>query len=402
MATFDDRLWDGSDPLYMPCTGLSSGLFYWKPLAKYRKAGYAAKPVRLEGRYGDGRDLERAAKARELTRDMLRWYEGNDRRLTPGTWGELIARYKSDDVSPFQDVEPNTRESYLVEIKYWEPVIGQALVTDMTFAEAKTIVKAMQAKGRSAHFISTRFGALRRFANYGRALRFAGADDASTILGQLRLQSPRPRSAAPTEAQIMAVIAAADQAGDTSFALGLLIQWRLSLRAMDVRGDYFRLTPGEDRSGICRGQFRWGKGLTWDMIDRDCATLSKAPSKTIASAPDVIQWDLTLTPDLRARLQAVPTEKRLGPVITDRQGMPYDRFLWGDIWRKHRKAAGVPESILMMDTRAGAINDAKNKGATQIQMQQQATHASPQTTDRYIREVSAGVNNVLRIRQERS
>ena len=82
--------------------------------------------------------------------------------------------------------------------------------------------------------------------------------------------------------------------------------------------------------------------------------------------------------------------------------MPYRKDTWSDRFRVHRKAAKVPETIWMMDTRAGAINDAKNKGATKIQMQQQANHANGATTERYIREKSAGANNVLRLRAERS
>ena len=56
----------------------------------------------------------------------------------------------------------------------------------------------------------------------------------------------------------------------------------------------------------------------------------------------------------------------------------------------------------MMDTRAGAINDANRKGATKVELQQAANHADGKTTERYIREKSVGANNVLRLRAERS
>lgn len=151
-----------------------------------------------------------------------------------------------------------------------------------------------------------------------------------------------------------------------------------------------------------RAKFRWGDGLTWDMLDRDMTQLTKVPSKTEDSQPDEIVWDLMLVPDVRARLLSIPADKRVGPVITDKNGMPFRSDTWADRFAVYRESAKVPKAIWMMDTRAGAINDAKNKGATKIEMQQQANHASSDTTERYIREKSKGVNNVLRIRAERS
>ena len=398
---FEQSLWDGSDPTYAPCTGRSSGLVYWKAPAKYRKAGYLVTTVRLPGKEGDGLYLERAAKARELTREMVRWYEGED-APEPVTWGDLIARYKSDDISPMQDVKANTREIYMFCIGRWEAAIGESVVAETTYADLKWWLKTMSDNGRTNAYIKRMFTMLRMIAGYGRAIEFPGASKVKEVLGELRIKSPRPRTASPTEAQIMAVVKAADEAGHASFALGILFQWRLALRAMDVRGDYFRLKPKEERSGICRGQFRWGGGLTWDMFDRDLNTLSKTPTKTEDSLQELITWDLRLVQDIRDRLSMVPAENRVGPVILDRRGMPFRHDAWSDLWRKHRVTAGLPDTIQVMDIRAGAINDAKSKGASKILLQQQANHADGKTTERYIRERSDGVNNVLRIRQERS
>ncbi len=395
MRTFKRALWDGSDPTYAPCIGRSDGLFYWRAPPKYREYGYNISAVRLAGEPGDGQDLARAAKCRELTREMLRWHEVAETRLTPGSWGALIARYKSDAVSPIKDVEPNTRASYLANLAYWDPVLSKSLTSAMTFVEAKTIVRAMQEKGRSAHFIKAKFTMLRMVANYGKALRWPGIDDVCAVLGQLKLKSPKPRSSSPTFEQISAIVAAADAAGDAGFALGVLTQWHLSLRAMDVRGDFF-----EGIGGITRGSTGWGKGLTWAMIDRDITTLSKTPTKTEDKLPEEIVWDLTMVPDVRQRLLDVPSDKRVGPVIVDSRGMPFDRFSYSKLWRKHRTTAGVPEDILMMDTRAGAANDAEEKGATAIEINKQLNHASLETTKRYIRRKSDGVNNVLRLRAE--
>ena len=159
---------------------------------------------------------------------------------------------------------------------------------------------------------------------------------------------------------------------------------------------WLRLSKGETPSGIVRGGFRWADGLTWDMIDRDLTRLSKVPSKTADKMPDALVFDLSLVPDVQARLRALP--HRVGPVIVDRHGMPYRKESWGDLFRKFRGEAEVPDTIWMMNTRAGAINDAKNKGASPIQMQHQANHASLATTNRYIRERSESANQLIQMR----
>lgn len=397
MKAFKQSLWDGSDPAYAPCAGVTSGIVYWRAPARYRKAGYAVTIVRL----GSAPiTLDHAAKARDLTREMVRWFEEGETKIEPNTWAHLIASYKTDDVSPLRDVKANTRQDYLDRLAYWEPVIGHLRVAEMSFVEAKRIVRGMQDKGRSAHFIKSKFTMLRILAGYGVAIQMPGARDVRDVLGELKLKSPRPRTASPTEAQISAIIAKADEAGSHSFALGLLIQWHLTLRAIDVRGDWFAIQPGEDRSGIVRGKRRWADGLTWDMIDRDVTTLTKTPSKTEESMPEALVFDLTLVPAVRERLLQI--ENRVGPVIVDRHGMPYDRFMWSDLFRKFRAAAEVPDDVWMMDTRAGAINDAKRKGADPLSLQRQANHADFKTTQRYLRERSEGANNVLRLRAERS
>lgn len=151
--------------------------------------------------------------------------------------------------------------------------------------------------------------------------------------------------------------------------------------------------------GITRGSFRWADGLTWDMIDPDVTILRKTPSKTEQKLPEILEFDLTLVPVLRERLLAVPAEQRVGPVITDKAGVPFDRYRWSEMFRTHRVAAKVPKDISIMDTRAGAINHAKRAGASSVQMQHQANHTQPETTSRYIRERSRSINTVIEMRQ---
>ena len=67
--------------------------------------------------------------------------------------------------------------------------------------------------------------------------------------------------------------------------------------------------------------------------------LTTTPSKTEDSAPDALEFDLTLLPEVRARRLSIPAAQRVGPVIVDRKGMPFNRYTWSDKLRQYRRAA---------------------------------------------------------------
>lgn len=377
------------DPAYAPGLSRAKGFCYWRPSPSLVKQGYSKQRYKLPGREGDGQDHARAALCRQYTRDMLRWASGETKPLVDvGTWGWLIGRYRSDEFSPFQEVKENTRDDYRFSLGRWEDAIGKTRITETDLPEIKRWQRAMQDNGRSVSYIKRMFTVLRIVAGYGKQLRADGARDVVDILSEMRIKTPKPRTIAPSEAQVLAVIAKADEAGDKAFALGIALQWWLTLRAVDVRGQYL----GKGSSA------RWADGLTWDMIDRDITTLTKTPSKTEQSLPDALVYDLTLLPDVRARLQDIPLEQRVGPVIRDRNGRPYNKRDWARIWRKHANAAGLPEELKMMDTRAGALSHARRLGVSGFDLRDQANHASIETTNRYIRGKNDTVNNVIALR----
>ena len=373
------------DPAYAPGIGKSKQHFYWRPSKTLVKAGYHKQAIKLDGEAGDSRDMERAAKCRDLTRQMLRWASGDDTpRLVNGTWLWLIARYKSDEFSPFKEVKANTREGYLHSLARWEAGIGAVKIADTDLVALKRWQQAMQKSERSVAYIKRAFTMLRIVTGYGVAIKAPGARDVRDILGELRIKSPRPRTSSPTQAQIEAIIASADAAGHHGFALGLVMQWWLTLRAVDVRGQWL--------------EGRWADGLTWDMISKDFTIITKTPSKTERSAPEAMIFDITPLENLRARLMAIPMDQRIGPVIKLESGQPFKRRYWAELFRTHARAAGVPDEVWGMDTRAGALNHAVGLGASPYDVRNQANHASLDTTDRYMRGRSESASRVIALR----
>jgi hypothetical protein len=377
---YDLRRLDG-DPTYAPGRVFNHGKPVWRPPGRDVKAGFAIRHVKL-----DGTEAEQAAKCRELARELLRWREGVP-KVQPLTWAWIIGRYKDDELSKYHDLKPNTRKSYDEQFDGWlkSTTVAETLVGETTFETLMRWKRAMEKNGRSISFIKKRFTHLSIVANYGLALKPSAFRDVCSILtsGALNLRTPRPRQVFPTPDQIAAVIAAADAAGNKAFALGLSLQWWLTLRAVDVRGQWF----GD----------RWADGLTWDMVDLDQMIIRKMVSKTERHDDRPMVWDLSPLPDLVARLRAIPQDQRVGAVVKV-DGVPFKVRHYAALWRKFARKAGVPDEVWMMDTRSGAINEALSLGADRTALQHAANHKDGSTTERYIRAREVGANKVIQMR----
>lgn len=381
---FKDALWDGSDPTYAPGLRFTKGHAYWVAPRKYVEFGYALKRYRLPpGTKDDEHALERARKCRELTQEMLRWYEGETQRIPHGTWRWLIGRYRSDEFSPIKGVKANTRKVYLQVLGWIEPAIGDVEISETTYTELMRWKAVMEQKGRSPSYIKRWFTMLRMLTSYGVVLEEPDCQRLKAILSEVRIKNPAPRKTAPTREQIAAICAEADKAGDRSFALGVALQFWLSCRAVDIRGQYV--------AG------KWADGLVWgEHIDLHATRLQKTTSKTGAE----IDIDLTLMPEIRERLLETPVEARIGPVILcPGTGKPYTQRHWANRWARYRKLAGLPDDIWSMDTRAGALTEGQRRGIDRGLLQQAATHKSAATTARYTRDASAAQRKVINLRR---
>lgn len=415
MAYEDDpRLWDGSDPLYAPGLAWSNRVYpRWTAPAKYRKAGYSIAGVKLDGKRDDGNDLARAARCRELTADMVKWYRDLDKpKVTPNTWAHALAIFKSDRHSPIHRKKPVTLRHYLNQIAKLELAIGHVSIADTSFDFVMDCKVGMDRKGRSADYVQRFFAQWREVAKYARVQRLDGADVACTILDGVRTPTTPPRSVFATREQVMAIVAEADRRGLHSFALGVLMCFEFSLRAVDVRGQW---EPTEDvEGGIVRNGKRWIDGLTWDMIDFEAMTIRKVISKTAKRNPDPYVFSLEYLPEITSRLKAI--KHRVGPVIlTDRHNLPFTETAWSHIFlriKRHLIAQdekmaeqGQPTleldpDLKVMDLRASAVTESKHLVSDPFLIRDSAQHLNVSTTDKYARDRSASANKVVQIRQQ--
>lgn len=367
---------------------------WWKATPRYIALGYKPIRQRLPGAKGDGRDLERAEEARRLTRAMVDRFAPD--RLAPDTWAWLIRRYRTDRYSPYHELKANTRGGYDWQLDRWARALGDLPLGAMTFERARETQTAMAEKGRSASYIRRMFTTLRIVANYGRALRLPGARAAAEVLAEVRLRSAPKRQVFPTRAEIRAIVDEADARGLFAYATGLLMQWTLSLRGVDVFGQWLADPKGE--GGIRKGDLRWDDGLTWAMVEPDLMGFSKVLSKTRGALPEPIRFPLEDAPELRARLRLLGNGGRVGPVITV-DGLPYALDRRSKTFLRLKRALGLRDEITMMDTRAGALTDGQERGADLIALRDAAGHLDAATTNRYVRGREASIAKVVKLRE---
>lgn len=85
-------------------------------------------------------------------------------------------------------------------------------------------------------------------------------------------------------------------------------------------------------------------------------------------------------------------------IVSERLDAPYTKHGWSRAFRRIRDDLGIPDTVKMMDTRAGALTEAKNLGVDPFALRDLGTHAHVSTTDGYARGRSENINKVVELR----
>jgi integrase len=97
-------------------------------------------------------------------------------------------------------------------------------------------------------------------------------------------------------------------------------------------------------------------------------------------------------------LEAVPHAERSGPIVKGEHGPPIRERSYRKWFREIARAAGIPDEVWSMDSRAGAATEADAAGADLKSISDLLTHAEPRTTLRYIRNTGKRVREVAKAR----
>lgn len=374
---------------------------YWVANESAAKLGYPTKTVRFFADWDDLRSAaEIAARCRVLQQEMLEWMAGNAEPSNPHTHGTiawLCTVFETDKESPYRTLRYDTQRFYSRYIKTIMDTVGDRRLASINGRDARRWYENWKSRHghRSAYAcIQT----LRRVVNYGVELRDTNCIELSTVLAKTEFATPRRRKVRPTHDQIAKFCEAARKANRPSIALAVLLQFETGLRQKDVIGEWVPIDDGSTH-GICDGDKRWQWGMTWDQID-SLLILRKATSKS--NGEEMAEHDLKLHPEIAVALAAIPKSEKIGPVIIEeRSGMPWRRPNFSRRFREIARTAGWPDHIWNMDSRAGAISESFEAGASAPDVMKTATHTQLSTTMGYNRGAIVQTSRVTELRHAR-
>jgi hypothetical protein len=308
-----------------------------------------------------------------------------------GTLASLIDLYLGDEYSPYHDLRHRTQRSYDQHLKVLKTSVGARRIDRLNGEDFRRWYHRLRepkspglpARIGRAHDCMTM---LRILFGYGQTMGLPNCEKLKGILGEMRFKNTPPRKAVITYEQVVAFIARAHELEQPELALAQALQFEGTLRQIDVIGEW--LPDPERRSGI-----RWANGLLWQHI-RDYV-LFKDTTKTGQEAG----IDFKLYPLALAELQRVPPDQRVGPVIKDkRTGQPFKERRFQKNWRAVARAAGIPDSVMNRDSRAGGVTEGSDAGADLEHLRHHASHSSVTTTARYSRKTLTKTRSVARLR----
>jgi hypothetical protein len=215
----------------------------------------------------------------------------------------------------------------------------------------------------------------------------------------MEFKQSKPRTTVLTFDYAVAIIAQAHAVGRPSIALAQALQFETALRQRDVIGEWE--PAGESLpSGISlsspngKRDRRWVNGLTWSDIGTD-GVLRKTTTKTGA----VLEFHVGFCPLVEKEIERTPLEHRIGPmIINEKTGLPYTQNTFRTVWREVANAAGVPQHVWNMDSRAGSITEATDAGADLEKARHHAGHRNASMTARYSRKTLEKTAEVARLR----
>lgn len=365
---------------------------YWVASVEAVRAGYAPKTIPLKDDPGDETaPLEVAARCRTYWAEMLEFLAGvgrGARGAQVGTVGWLCELYRSDPDSNYHGIRASTRPGYDRSLAILHGSVGDRRIDNVTANDVRRWFRKWGRAGDDGVLENPRraYGCvqlLRIVVKFGKGQRFPGCRDLSEILTDAEFPMPRGRRGAMTAEQAAAIVEAAKAAGHPSIARAVVLQFCCALRQKDVIGEWI-----DDR---------WSGGLLWGEHVKADWTLAKPTSKS--NFHEIAEFDLRRLPPALAELQAVPPTSRIGPVILDEaSGLPYRQRRFARRFRSIATAAGVPSDIWNMDARAGAVTDARGRGASRADAMELATHTQEATNRRYDRDRLAATNRIAELR----
>jgi hypothetical protein len=361
--------------------------------------GYPSRTVRLPTEADDETIGELC---RDHTAKLLAWLAGpeqSDGVVYDGTVRSLSRLYQRHADSPFHDVKRNTRKTYVDSLKVIEMTVGNRLVRVVTVVDVKRWYKlwgssAAEGGERRPNRAHDAVSMLRTILRFGFALGFPDCKALVERLTMVRFANAGAREQEMTALQAMAFIRTALRRGDDrgrNMAIGVAAQFELALRQKDIIGEWGPAMPGKP-GAVYAGREMWTGPFYWENIA--AWRLRLKTSKNRARA----EFFLDDYPMLFPLLEAIPHTERSGAVVKGENGPPIRERSYRRWFREIARAAGIPDEVWSMDSRAGAATEANAAGADLKSISDLLTHSEPRTTLRYIRSTNKRMRTLAKAR----
>jgi hypothetical protein len=381
----------------MPLRSNHPGL-KWRRTAKRRQPYWVAKQVVRDPKGFPERTIRLPADADEetlgeLCRDhtarLLAWIAGPESERTvvyDGTIRSLSRLYQRHADSPFHDVKRNTRKTYSDSLKVIESTVGNRLVRAVTIIDVKRWFKLWRAPkieggeprtSRAHDAVSM----LRTILRFGFALGYPDCAALVERLKMVRFENAGAREQEMTATQAMSFIRVALGRGDDrgrNMAIGVAAQFELALRQKDIIGEWGPASPNV-AGAVYASTEMWTGVFRWENIPGWRFRLKTSKNRARA------EFCLDDYPMLFPLLEAVPHAERSGAIVKGEYGLPIRERSYRKWFREIARAAGIPDEVWSMDSRAGAATEADAAGADLKSISDLLTHSEPRTTLRYIR-----------------
>lgn len=323
--------------------------------------------------------------------------------------------YQTHKMSRFHSVKHNTRKTYVDSLKVIEQTVGARQIRRLTTLDVqhwydqwkKPAYEGGQERVDRAHDAVSMFRTVLWFMT---ALRVPECKLLAEELKAVKFEKGGAREQEMTYTQVTAFIRKALELGEAGvmprdralyMAISTAAMFELLLRQKDIIGE--RLTAEQlMRTKIPKGasvlkfdSFAWAGFFTWENVPGWIWRMKTSKSKYRAAA----EFDLTRYGLLMPLLEAVPQAQRTGAIVKDETGRPVREGSYRRWFRQVAKAAGIPDEVWNMDTRAGGATEAEEAGAELELIQNALTHSEQRTTLRYVRRRSKKIAMVADIRQ---
>lgn len=294
---------------------------------------------------------------------------------------KLIKRYQTDPVSGYHKLRYKTRINYRNLLRQIDRRHGQTSLAKINARKLLTWHDRWTDGGVKLYAGHAFVKRLRTIFGFG--LTILEDDDCNrlrVVMHTLRFQAGKKRKNRLTAQQAAAIIWQAHNRGWHSIALAQALQFELMLRQKDIIGEWVpKKETGE--SDIFYKKKKWLRGVRGSEIDSNLIL-----RHTTSKRQKDIEVDLKEAPMVMDELRRLIGPMSPGAlVVNEFNGRPYTDYEFRRKWRICAVAAGVPDAVFNMDTRAGAISEAFSAKANPDFIRRTATHSDLAQTQDYNR-----------------